>query len=288
MGELLTLGIVVLAFYLVIRFGSRALAAVFGSQYYAYRQLAQRRNGRCEARGLVDPPTVTFNHNGSLVRVGLAPMVAGQRASPRTRVVVRFSQGLPLRFELFPASRPAPAQPPRGTRAVQLDNPEFDRVYVLQANDADIAREVLAPDSIRLSLETLRKLCPPSGVLISVSPERLLTQIDRNLGTNVGELDRAVRETLQIHDWLLASVARRIKDGVAVVAVGPASADADAEEPECEVCGDAIVGAHVTCNRCQTPCHRDCWSFVGACSTFGCGGKACSPVAANKSRPAGT
>ncbi|HEU5116920.1 MAG TPA: hypothetical protein VFT74_09625, partial [Isosphaeraceae bacterium] len=115
MSEFLKLGLIVLVFYGLVRFGASIAAALSGARHRAYRVLAARYGGRCESRGLVDPPTVSFVHNGSRCRVGLAPVVAGQPSPPRTRVVTRFAQGLPLRLELIPVARPAPPQPPRGT-----------------------------------------------------------------------------------------------------------------------------------------------------------------------------
>jgi hypothetical protein len=41
---------------------------------------------------------------------------------------------------------------------------------------------------------------------------------------------------------------------------------------ECQVCGAALEGTLVSCSRCATPHHRDCWDYVGRCSTYGCGG----------------
>jgi hypothetical protein len=61
---------------------------------------------------------------------------------------------------------------------------------------------------------------------------------------------------------------------VEIVAAGPAS-DVDAGPASCEVCGDPIIGPHVVCTACRTPFHRDCWTFVGGCSTFGCTCKQC-------------
>src|SRR5215218_3383885 len=114
--------------------------------------------------------------------VGLAPTIPGQPALPRTRVVARFAKGLPFRLELMPALRPAPAQPPKGTRPVRCGQPEFDRNYSVQANDAEMAREFLRPPEVREAIEGLRRLAPPSGMLVSINPERLLVQVDRNLG----------------------------------------------------------------------------------------------------------
>lgn len=275
MKELILLGLFFLAMYLIVRLVSTGLAGLTGSRYRAYRQLAQRYRGRYENRGLVDPPTVSFTHNGSSIRVGLAPVVPGQSSPPRTRVVARFARGLPFRLELMPLGRPAPAQPPKGTRLVRSGHAEFDRQYIAQANDPDIARELLHPFNVRTAIDSLRNMAPPHGMLLSINPERLLVQVDRNLGQNTTLLDYAVRDALILHDWLQASVASRLSEGIDIVAAGQA-ADEEAGPPGCEVCGDPITGLHVVCTTCRTPFHRDCWTFVGGCSTFGCQGKQCA------------
>lgn len=274
MHELVYLGLFVLVLYLVVRFGSKLLAGMAGSRHKAYRMLALRYGGRYETRGLVDPPTVSFGHHGSNVRVGLAPIVAGVTSPPRTRVVARFARGLPFRLELLPFGRAGPAQPPKGTRTVRSGHADFDRSYVIMANDPEMAREFLNPFNVRQAIESLRRLAPPVGMLVSINPERLLVQVDRNLGTHVQLLDFAVRDSLILHDWLQASVASRLAEGIEIVGVGPAAPE-DAGPPICEVCGDPIQGLHVLCALCRTPCHRDCWTFIGGCSTFGCPSKQC-------------
>src|SRR5262249_46887160 len=156
--------------------------------------------------GFGEPPTVSFSHNGSNVRVGLAPQVAGKPHSPRTRVVARFPRGLPFRLELAPVSRPAPLQPPKGTRLVRLGDPDFGRAYVVQAHDIEMARAFLPP-TVRWSIGNLERLVAPGGMLVSVNPERMLVQVDRNLGLNAEPLANAVHESLVIHDGLCQAVA---------------------------------------------------------------------------------
>jgi hypothetical protein len=275
MEGLIFLALFVLGLYLVVRLTAKALAGLAGTRFKAYRQLALRYGGRYETRGLVDPPTVSFAHNGSNVRVGLAPTVPGQPSYPRTRVVSRFGKGLPFRMELLPLGRPAPAQPPKGTRPVRTGHVDFDRGYIIQANDAEMARTLFDSQSVRGAVDNLRRLAPPAGILISINPERILVQVDRNLGSQAAMLDAAVREALVVHDGLKMSVASQLGRGIDIVSVGPATSD-EAGPTMCEVCGDPITGARVVCVQCKTPFHRDCWSFIGSCSTFGCASKQCS------------
>jgi hypothetical protein len=42
----------------------------------------------------------------------------------------------------------------------------------------------------------------------------------------------------------------------------------------CQVCGDDIENAGTVCTVCDTAHHRDCWEYLGSCSTYGCAGSA--------------
>ena len=39
---------------------------------------------------------------------------------------------------------------------------------------------------------------------------------------------------------------------------------------QCQICGTDARMPWVRCDACETPHHRDCWSYNGGCSTYGC------------------
>lgn len=48
---------------------------------------------------------------------------------------------------------------------------------------------------------------------------------------------------------------------------------------KCLVCGCSLADAPiVTCARCDTLCHQDCWQYNGRCSVFGCNHAQCRPI----------
>ena len=159
---------------------------------------------------------------------------------------------------------------------MRIGDQEFDRGFVVQANDAEMACEFLNP-AVRWSIGNLDRLGPPGGMLVSIHPERMLVQVDRNLGVSAEGLILAVRETLNLHDGLRVGVAARLSEGIAIVAAGPAEV-VDVGPPVCKVCGESIVAPEVLCETCKTPHHQDCWEFVGACSIYGCNGKKSVPA----------
>ncbi len=273
--ELVILSLLVLFLYLCIRVMSTFGAWVTGRRFRAYRNLATRYRGRHESRGMSDPPTVSFSHKGSTVRVGLAPTIAGQPGQiPRTRVVARFAVGIPFRLELAPSARPSPPQPPRGTRAVRLGSPTFDLSFHVRANDEEMARDFLS-NPVRDAINRLQDLVHAGGILVSINPERMLVQVDRNLAQTGDALSYAVCEALIILDGLLDGVRRRMTQGIAIVDADQAGAwDEDIGPPICKVCGEPIdEEVRIVCASCNTPHHRDCWEYVGACSIYGCNGK---------------
>jgi hypothetical protein len=47
----------------------------------------------------------------------------------------------------------------------------------------------------------------------------------------------------------------------------------------CAVCKNEISGTTITCPKCETPHHQDCWQYSGdKCSVFGCVGKFSIPA----------
>jgi hypothetical protein len=135
-----------------------------------------------------------------------------------------------------------------------------------------MARDFLSA-RIRGSVALLHRMAHPGGMLVSVNPERMLVQIDRNLGSNCDAIGAAVRESLLLYDGLTEGVARRMKQGISIVD-DPDGADKNGEPPTCKVCLEPIGdGPIITCAVCNTPHHRDCWDYVGACSIYGCNGK---------------
>ena len=48
----------------------------------------------------------------------------------------------------------------------------------------------------------------------------------------------------------------------------------DAAAASCPVCAASLGEEHVSCRRCDSPHHSECWEYIGCCSTFGCGSTA--------------
>jgi hypothetical protein len=155
---------------------------------------------------------------------------------------------------------------------VKLRDSDFDREFVVQANDIEMTRDFLCP-SARRAITDLHRAVHPGGMLVSINPERMLVQVDRNMAKTPDALLWVVHQALLLHDDLIAGVSERLKEGVDIVE-NPDEEPEEAGPPTCKVCGGPIADQDViTCAACSTPHHRDCWEYVGACSIYGCNGK---------------
>ena len=41
----------------------------------------------------------------------------------------------------------------------------------------------------------------------------------------------------------------------------------------CQICGYPMNDEAVVCQTCETPHHKECWEYIGGCSTYGCEGR---------------
>ena len=191
---------------------------------------------------------------------------------PRTRVVARFRIGDPVSAGAGAGKPPGAAPGPQGNPACQARRsrvrPRLRRPGQRSGNGSR-----LPVTAAREAIANLQRGVHAGGMLVSINPERMLVQIDRNLGLNTDALSWAVQKALVLHDGLIEGVSRRVTQGIAIVDQ-PDAPDEDDGPPICKVCGEPIAaGEVIVCSVCNTPHHRDCWEYVGACSIYGCNGK---------------
>jgi len=232
----------------------------------AWQRFAESRGGEMHARQLFQSPKVSFIHHGS--RALLSIYEGGDKVQvPLTQLTFTLPEGWPYRLDLVPQHRPDDGRT-SSPQDVRLDDPEFDPRYVVRANDARFAGDFL-DGAARQAVEDLRGLTGNDRLEISLNPSRLLIRKEGVIA-NVEDLETFADLAGRLHDridlfWQRAS-------GIEILD-GPASA-AEGEAPVCQICGSAIdAEVRVTCRRCGTPHHKDCWEFNGRCSTYACGEK---------------
>ena len=153
-----------------------------------------------------------------------------------------------------------------GMQDVVVGNSRFDDAYLVQGGDEAAVRRFLTPAVQAAAIELLRfKPRWPQkrglvGLHVQVGPQFLGVTRGYPI-SNPAEMSAFVHACLRLHDVALGEAAPEGIDFVASSATSTA---------HCMVCGEALVQDVVYCRRCQTPHHRECWSFCGGCSTYGC------------------
>ncbi len=149
---------------------------------------------------------------------------------------------------------------------VETGDPGFDREWTVESNDAGFVQRF--PDAeARAQARAIAAWVAPEPVTVSLAARRLKVETSRSF---------LQQPTLVPFVEACNQFARLV-----LVALGHAPASAQAirfvEAPDaspaigaCQVCGDPVETDRVLCKRCRTPHHRECWEYLGGCSTFGC------------------
>jgi hypothetical protein len=250
--------------------GSRAARVLLGGHDLsdlarAWQEFAGQRRGEMHARQLFQSPKVSFAHHGA--RALLSVYESGDASGPlHTQLTYTVPEGWPFRLEVFPQRRPEDGS--STANDLRTGDPAFDARFVVKSNDEKFAREYL-DGAARQAVEDLRGLVGNDRILVSLNPSRLMVRKESVLD-NPDTLKSFADLAGRLHDridvfWQRAS-GIEILDEPAAPAAG-----ADAV---CPICGSKIAPeVRVSCRRCETPHHQDCWEFNGRCSTYACGEK---------------
>jgi hypothetical protein len=122
-------------------------------------------------------------------------------------------------------------------------------------------RDELLDARVRRNLDILHRMDFYPGAKVEVTSEAIVVSRERPPSD-----DRALRLFLNL---ALPIVDRALR--VCAVTGMEILKETTVRTGQCQVCGSPLVGEIVHCRRCRTPHHRECWAYVGRCSTFGCG-----------------
>lgn len=230
----------------------------------AYRQLARQYGGQFHEGGWFDRPSVTFQRPSTWVRVDIYS-TGGKNPTYYTQVHLAWPE-THFRCEVYPEGIFNRIGKLLGMQDLEIGSPEFDRLYIIKGSSSRVLAEVLTAE-VQAVIHQLRTLRGNNNVYVSFRGGELLV---KKLGriTDLPTLDRLVRLSLELH----AAALKHQQQGIEFI-------ESDASEPAeaaiCQICGDKIVTNLVFCRSCRTPHHYDCWTYYGACSTFGCGERRC-------------
>ena len=97
--------------------------------------------------------------------------------------------------------------------------------------------------------------------IATVRAASLGTDWELQIQPKSGPVVRALRGRSRIE---LQWVAGLLRAALAPPRVEPASGG------ECQICGSPMEAGVVLCAKCRTHHHEECWTYNGACSTYGC------------------
>lgn len=265
------------------KYGARMVAAM--------NTLAGEFGGRVEHTGFLDPD-FDWRWTSGDARGHLNAWIDDFQSSGRSdnppasaRFRFRYAIEMPpgpvrMRLDVRPETVLQAAAKMFGMQDLSLGRPDIDRQLIVQASDrAEYERCLLRGLGPRLG--DLVKMSDDMAVAhVSYAPGRLVVQRTCRITWDGAGEPQAVRS---IHDTtvaLLAAITGMDLEAtahgsavgeVAVIAVAP-------EGAACLVCGQTIESGVVTCIRCETPHHCDCWDYNGGCALYACGSRQAQPV----------
>lgn len=216
-----------------------------------------------------------FDHAHAELKIGGATGRL-QYSTKGKRIVTELTIHFPdprLRLEIFPQTIVERLKKFMGMQDLEIGDPRFDELFIVQGNDANLIREYLNPDA-RLALEGIARSTWAFDLHLTVGGGtlRVTKQADLNQLHNLMQFVRCCEQ-------LFAAFVAARSLGIEFL---PNSAPPRISETHCQVCGEGLQGTIVFCSSCQTPHHLDCWQYVGSCSVYGCGQKRYRPARTNR------
>lgn len=150
----------------------------------------------------------------------------------------------------------------RGWRRVRTGDRRFDRRFIVYGEPREAVLAALAP-SVRSRLTVLAAAWP-QGFRLETG-DGVWRVVLRQPEVERGRLLRVFDTVLELFEEASAINGH----GIEIVR----SAQLLSSATVCQICGEPLRIDVVYCRQCQTPHHRDCWKYVGRCSTYACGEK---------------
>ena len=218
-----------------------------------WRRLAREFNGHFTTPSLFSAPALRFNYGGHQVT-----LKATRREIQFT--INWFVPDLASSIVFPKGHRPLKLRHP----IVEMDDGEFDKKYRVHSSNVQATRSLLSTGVLE-ALDRLVSMQIRSPLHVSFRPGRLMI-IKRAHFNSHARLQFFLRTCLQLFDQAMLTRAEGIdfceeqNDDFLPI-----------QDVMCQVCGELIAdGELVSCSRCHTPHHQECWEYYGSCTVFGC------------------
>lgn len=224
-----------------------------------YLRLADRYQGRVVGGGLWRTPRVEFSYGDAQASLHVGRV--GSRFGPQYTELTIDWPNHQLACDIQPAGFGGRLRWLFGRSGIRTGVARFDREFVVQGNDPEQIQHLLT-GGVQHGLVRLRDL-----------------RRERHLQVEFGDGELVIRKRGKLRDyhvlsWFVALGLELYDQALLVERTELTFVPPPAGEQRvavCKVCGEETVAEIVYCRRCQTPHHRDCWRYFGACSVYACG-----------------
>lgn len=235
-----------------------------GDALYPWRVMAPRVGGALDEGGWLKPPSIRYAvHGRPSVLEELGRL--GDADDRCARLTVDLRGRSPGTLKIFPEGFFSPIAKLFGAQDLRIGDPRFDSLYVVKATPPSLAAAVFGTGRREALIEALRALGKFRGSRVDLCRDQL--RVDLREPATQASLQRMVDAAFELVGSILEGGTGQVPlwDVLVTQAGG-----------RCPVCGVPIAELRVRCSRCRTPHHRECWDYVGTCSTYACGEKAWS------------
>ena len=147
-----------------------------------------------------------------------------------------------------------------GQKDVEVDNPEFDKEFIIETNNLAKARIVLDPTTCKRIRSHREKAHKRISIIVSGGTAELGGMANQIFATK--QIMAIATNFAEIHYLMLNASSGMLKIDATLIKM---------EESVCLVCGETVEQSiGVSCGICETTYHQDCWKYIGKCSTYGC------------------
>jgi hypothetical protein len=227
----------------------------------AFRKVALRLGAYFDEGGLFDEPQIRLTLAGC--HAWILVHRRERTSSPYLRVTVNVRNRTSGKLRIEPVDVHVAFTRRYGPPYVTIGDRDFDRDFAVQSVPAAIASRVFAPTRRDQVMATVRRLKGLERPTIDLDNEYLtVTVSDDEADPEV--LMRLVTTAEEMLGYLFESAPL---PGIRLEDVRAESCG------ECQVCGSPLEESVVRCDTCRTPHHRECWTYVGRCTTYACKGR---------------
>jgi len=245
----------------VIVLGCVAALSMTRQMNGAVRTAAARLGAFFVEGGLFDEPQARFNLSGC--RAWLRVFSGDRVASPFMRVVVDIRDRTKGTFSVEPTTFPESLVRTFSAPYLRVGDAAFDRDWIVQSVPSLVAGRVFAPARRSEAIATVLRLKDFNRPSIRLHEDFLVVEIGQ-YDADDEILVVLVKTAEEVLGYLLeAAVLPGITFGEVRLSSGG----------ECPVCGSSMDEAVIRCEACRTPHHRECWQYMGRCTTYACKGR---------------